>query len=98
MKMQSIIHQSRISIQVLALKVFSIDLNLVCIEQPSKDNKGNDLSFSLIVNGEEQPVTSIGETPSNAPTKKKNKKTKQILFATGLGGQAKLWNLILSKK
>jgi hypothetical protein len=43
-----------------------------------------------IVNGEEHPVTSIGETASNVTTKKKNKKNKQVLFATGLGGQAKL--------
>jgi len=43
-----------------------------------------------VVNGEEHPVTSIGETKSNVTTKKKNKKNKQILFATGLGGQAKL--------
>lgn len=47
--------------------------------------------LSLLVNGEEHPVTAIGETTSsNVPTKKKNKKTKQVLFATGLGGQAKL--------
>lgn len=43
-----------------------------------------------VVNGEEHPVTSIGEATGNVTTKKKNKKNKQILFATGLGGQAKL--------
>lgn len=44
----------------------------------------------FIVNGEEHPVTSIGETTKSVTTKKKNKKNKQVLFATGLGGQAKL--------
>jgi hypothetical protein len=48
-----------------------------------------ELNFCL-VNGEEHPVTSIGEATGNVTTKKKNKKTKQVLFATGLGGQAKL--------
>ncbi len=48
-----------------------------------------ELDFCL-VNGEEHPVTSIGEATGNVTTKKKNKKTKQVLFATGLGGQAKL--------
>jgi len=55
-------------------------------------------SFSLeevfdrlkLVNGEEHPVTSIGDATGNVTTKKKNKKNKQVLFATGLGGQAKL--------
>jgi hypothetical protein len=47
-------------------------------------------SCVCLVNGEEHPVASTGETPSKVTTKKKNKKTKQVLFATGLGGQAKL--------
>lgn len=55
-------------------------------------------SFSLegvfdrlkLVNGEENPVSPLEQTPGNGTTKKKNKKTKQILFATGMGGQAKL--------
>lgn len=55
-------------------------------------------SFSLeevfdrlkLVNGEENPMTSIEQTQGNVTTKKKNKKPKQILFATGMGGQAKL--------
>lgn len=56
-------------------------------------------SFSLeevfdrlkLVNGEENPISSIEQTKGNGTTtKKKNKKTKQILFATGMGGQAKL--------
>lgn len=55
-------------------------------------------SFSLeevfdrlkLVNGEENSVSSIEQTKGNGTTKKKNKKTKQILFATGMGGQAKL--------
>ncbi|UJR29122.1 hypothetical protein I4U23_010336 [Adineta vaga] len=55
-------------------------------------------SFSLagvfdqlkLVNGEENPASAIGEVQTSVPTKKKNKKTKQVLFATGLGGQAKL--------
>ncbi|CAF0913838.1 unnamed protein product [Adineta ricciae] len=55
-------------------------------------------SFSLegvfdrlkLVNGEEHPATAIGEVQTNVTSKKKNKKTKQVLFATGLGGQAKL--------
>ncbi|CAF1110671.1 unnamed protein product [Rotaria sordida] len=56
-------------------------------------------SFSLegvfdrlkLVNGEEHPVSSIGEeVTSNVTTKKKNKKNKQVLFATGLGSQVKL--------
>jgi hypothetical protein len=46
--------------------------------------------YFYIVNGEEHPVTSIGEATGNVTTKKKNKKNKQVLFATGLGGQAKL--------
>jgi hypothetical protein len=48
------------------------------------------LDFFCLVNGEEHPVTSIGETTGTVSTKKKNKKTKQVLFATGMGGQAKL--------
>ncbi|CAF0866639.1 unnamed protein product [Rotaria sp. Silwood1] len=55
-------------------------------------------SFSLeevfdrlkLVNGEEHPASSIGEITSNVTTKKKNKKNKQVLFATGLGSQVKL--------
>ncbi|CAF1192440.1 unnamed protein product [Adineta steineri] len=55
-------------------------------------------SFSLegvfdrlkLVNGEEHPVSAGSEVTGNVTTKKKNKKTKQILFATGMGGQAKL--------
>lgn len=56
-------------------------------------------SFSLehvfdrlkLVNGEEHPETSLAETTTNpSTTKKKNKKNKQVLFATGLAGQAKL--------
>lgn len=56
-------------------------------------------SFSLehvfdrlkLVNGEEHSETPLAETATNAPTtKKKNKKNKQVLFATGLAGQAKL--------
>jgi hypothetical protein len=35
-------------------------------------------------------VSSTGETTPTVTTKKKNKKNKQVLFATGLGGQAKL--------
>jgi len=48
------------------------------------------LIFYRLVNGEEHPVSTIGETTRNVTTKKKNKKPKQVLFATGLGGQAKL--------
>jgi hypothetical protein len=48
------------------------------------------LFFVFLVTGEEHPVASVGETKGNVTAKKKNKKTKQVLFATGLGGQAKL--------
>jgi hypothetical protein len=51
--------------------------------------KQKNFNFCL-VNGEGHPVTSIGEATGNVPTKKKNKKNKQVLFATGMGGQAKL--------
>jgi hypothetical protein len=44
----------------------------------------------ILVNGEEHPVSSVVNQGAGHGTKKKNKKTKQVLFATGLGGQAKL--------
>lgn len=41
-------------------------------------------------NGEENSTATSDQAKSVGPTKKKNKKNKQVLFATGLGGQAKL--------
>lgn len=46
--------------------------------------------FYYLVNDGENSVSSINEAASNVSAKKKNKKNKQVLFATGLGGQVKL--------
>ncbi|CAF1637779.1 unnamed protein product [Rotaria magnacalcarata] len=42
------------------------------------------------VNDEENLASKLGETTSKVTTKKKNRKHKQVLFATGLGSQVKL--------